>query len=77
MPIRHFVPFALSALLAAAILTSDARAQQPATGPWGTAATQTYIDAARSRTLAACQDRGIELPADFLAWIDGDKILRS
>lgn len=77
MPIRHFVPFALSALLAAAILTSDARAQQPATGPWGTAATQAYIDAARSRTLAACQDRGIELPADFLAWIDGDKILRS
>jgi len=35
---------------------------------------EVHLDAVRARTLAACADRGIELPADFLAWIDADPI---
>ena len=41
---------------------------------WGEAADH-QVAAARERTLAACRERQIELPADFLAWIDGDRQL--
>ena len=37
---------------------------------------EAYLDAARARTLDACRAKGLELPADFLAWIDGDPVLR-
>ena len=37
---------------------------------------EAYLDAARTRTLDACRAKGLELPADFLAWIDGDPVLR-
>ena len=36
---------------------------------WGEAADH-QVAAARERTLAACRERQIELPADFLAWIE-------
>ena len=36
-----------------------------------------HIVDARKRTLAACHERGIELPPDFLAWIDGDPRLKA
>jgi hypothetical protein len=39
--------------------------------------TGSYINAARERTLDAAKARGIELPSDFLAWIDGDSIVRN
>lgn len=35
------------------------------------------IDAARDRTLAQCRDVGLALPADFLAWVDGDPLRRA
>ena len=35
-------------------------------------ATATQVAEARERTLAACRQQQIELPADFLAWVDGD-----
>ena len=36
-----------------------------------------YLAQAKSRTLDALQERSIKLPADFLAWIDGDPIVRA
>jgi hypothetical protein len=39
--------------------------------------TGSYINAARERTLDAAKAKGIELPSDFLAWIDGDSIVRN
>jgi hypothetical protein len=36
-----------------------------------------YLKDARERTLAACKENGIELPAGFLAWIDGDPLVRA
>jgi hypothetical protein len=36
-----------------------------------------YLDAARARTLAACTAKGLTLPADFLAWIDSDPVVRA
>ncbi|MDG1898454.1 MAG: hypothetical protein P8I74_01175, partial [Phycisphaerales bacterium] len=36
-----------------------------------------HVEDARRRTLAACRDRGIELPPDFLAWIDADESLQA
>ena len=44
---------------------------------WSRADLNTYIDLAREQTLNACAERGIELPKDFLAWIDGDPIVRA
>ena len=35
------------------------------------------ITDARTRTLAACRERGIDLPTDFIAWVDGDPMLKS
>ena len=31
-----------------------------------------YLVDARKQTLATCRERGLELPPDFLAWIDRD-----
>ena len=39
--------------------------------------TESYLGAARDRTLEAANARGIALPKDFLAWIDGDAIVRT
>ena len=36
-----------------------------------------HIAAARARTLAACAERGIEMPREFLAWIDSDPSLKA
>ncbi|MCA8951189.1 MAG: hypothetical protein KDE27_16905 [Planctomycetes bacterium] len=36
-----------------------------------------HLDDARDRVLAACREQGLELPADFLSWIDGDPLLRA
>lgn len=36
-----------------------------------------YVIKARSQALATCRERGIELPRDFVAWIDGDPMLKA
>ena len=36
-----------------------------------------HIADARAKSLETCRDRGIELPADFLDWIDGDPLLQA
>ena len=66
--------FALVAWLA---VIAIARAVQGA----GNEAWQDRIDRhlllQRDRTLQACNQRGITLPADFVAWIDGDPVRRA
>ncbi|MBL9119759.1 MAG: hypothetical protein JNL80_07590 [Phycisphaerae bacterium] len=37
---------------------------------------ESHVAAVRQRTLDACTAKGISLPSDFLAWIDGDSLLR-
>jgi hypothetical protein len=59
----------------AANVTSIA-APAPAPDAWH-ARIDRHLSAARERALAACAAKGIELPADFLAWIDGDPVLRA
>ena len=44
---------------------------------WDAPAIAAHLDGAKARALAACAERGIELPADFLAWIDGDATVRA
>lgn len=39
--------------------------------------TRAYLDEAESRTRAALRERRIELPADFLAWVDGTPVVRA
>jgi hypothetical protein len=39
--------------------------------------TTRHLVEARDRTLAACRERGIDLPGDFIAWIDGDPIVKA
>ena len=36
-----------------------------------------HVADAREQSLATCRDRGIELPPDFLAWIDEDPMLKA
>ena len=36
-----------------------------------------YLVDARKQTLATCRERGLELPPDFLAWIDRDPVRRA
>ena len=38
---------------------------------------ETYLEAARARTIETCAARGIELPPGFLAWIDADPVRRT
>ncbi len=43
---------------------------------WGDRIERQLVSA-REGALAACRERGIELPEDFLAWIDGDPVRRA
>jgi hypothetical protein len=52
-----------------------AAAVAPASTTWSSR-TEAYIDAARNRTLEAAEAKGIELPRDFLARVDGDPVVR-
>ncbi|MEY3142729.1 MAG: hypothetical protein RLY21_1222 [Planctomycetota bacterium] len=61
-------PFALIQPVASAAVA-------PASTTWSSR-TEAYIDAARNRTLEAAEAKGIELPRDYLAWIDGDPVVR-
>ncbi|MBM4098500.1 MAG: hypothetical protein FJ260_00870 [Planctomycetes bacterium] len=61
------------AALAFAMLALAAAAAPPS---WD-ARLSRFVDAARRRTLDACESRGIRLPKDFLDWIDRDPVLRT
>jgi hypothetical protein len=67
----------------AAFALPPASAESPARAAMADAAaswsnrTEAYLDAARERTLDAAEERGIALPREFLAWIDGDAIVRT
>ncbi len=71
------VPAALSLLLAVALSCAPAKAQQPASSISWSNAVDSHLTAARDRVLAQCKDKGIELPKDFVAWVDSDSIVRT
>lgn len=77
MRTRLPVGAAAAQVLAASVLFSLAvTAQGPAANDWRARIAE-HVDSARERTLAACKAKGLELPADFVAWIDGDPQLRT
>jgi hypothetical protein len=79
---RPTLAHGLARILAITVPIGALAAAMPAATPTaaGSAAWESRIDqyvaAARKRTLDACKAKGIALPADFLAWIDGDPVLR-
>ncbi|MBL8725328.1 MAG: hypothetical protein JNK49_14875 [Planctomycetes bacterium] len=55
--------------------TAVAAQTQPSVSlPWTQAAIEQFVQGQRERTLAAVASRGLELPADFVAWIDRDPV---
>jgi hypothetical protein len=66
-----FLQMATAAMLACAVVAHDARADE-----WGDRI-ERHLLGARQRALDACKERSIELPGDFLAWIDGDPVVRA
>ena len=42
---------------------------------WSPEVKAAYLRSARSRTLAACTAKGIQLPQDFIDWIDADPLI--
>ncbi len=67
----------LRILLVAAVAAVASHAQKPTTPTTWDARIEKHLTDARARTLDACKAKGIALPADFLAWIDGDPLLRA
>ena len=58
-------------------LVQPAVAAAVASGSSWSSRTDSYLEAARARTLDAAKAKGIELPRDFLAWIDRDPVVRT
>ncbi|MEY2746197.1 MAG: hypothetical protein RL112_1239, partial [Planctomycetota bacterium] len=59
---------------------AEARAAALAPPPANAAAkkrAKAHVEAARARTLAELSSKGIELPRDFLQWVDGDPLVRA
>ena len=77
MPLRAQGAGALRLVAALLLGTAQLVAQQPAPADFFARLAASHVDTARARTLQACADRGIALPADFVAWIDADPILRT
>lgn len=69
----------LLAATAAVALVPLARSQDGSwqQAPWRTESIDAFLSEARARTLADLKSRGLSLPADFLAWIDDDAIVRA
>lgn len=63
-------------LASAVLLVSSLVAQAPAADAWH-ARIAAHVEEARTAALAVAKQRQLELPADFLAWIDGDPQLRT
>ena len=70
------VSAALSLLLAAAPCLL-AQAQQPSASIAWAGVVDAHVATMRERTLAQCKEKGIELPKDFLAWVDSDPIVHT
>lgn len=70
--IRHHTSGLGIAICAAISTATLASAQQ-----WDRAAIDAHVAAARARTLAACKHKGIDLPSDFLTWVDSDPVRRA
>lgn len=77
----------LAATISSSVLCFAAQHAPPTASPrveaaaserpsWSDAAIDAYVASARTDALARCASLGIALPADFLAWIDGDRMLR-
>lgn len=80
----HAVPALLAALVGIAAAPLPQAPEGDPTGPAGPAGPEfgkhtidAFLAAARTRALDACKQKGLALPADFLAWIDGDPLLRA
>lgn len=58
-------------MFACAAVANEARADE-----WGDRI-ERHLAAAKQRALEACKERSIELPGDFLAWVDGDPVVRA
>lgn len=65
---KKLLALALAAVMALVVRTSFAENFSPRVEP--------YIASARARTIEALHERKIELPADFLAWVDKTPIVR-
>ncbi len=80
-----FAPRTIAALLAFALslaatppVAPIANAPQTTTAKsWTASRVNTYLEAARSRTLDGLRERGIVLPPEYLAWVDGNPIVRA
>ncbi len=75
---RNYSSLLWSLLAVAPLLTERAPAQLERSGPqakWDRAAIDAFVEASRTRTLATCEQKGIAVPADFIAWIDSDPLL--
>ncbi len=68
--------FVLALTTATPFVASQTPLAPPTPADWN-ARIAAHVEAARTRTLAACTEKGIALPADFLQWIDGDPLRRA
>ncbi|MBK9386138.1 MAG: hypothetical protein IPN34_15100 [Planctomycetes bacterium] len=75
MPSRPTLPATSAALLLCLGLAAPAIAQSPSSDL--AARRAAHIEVARERTLAACKEKGLALPPAFLAWVDGDPLVRA
>lgn len=68
------MPSLSSRFVACFAFAAAAAAQAPTAAADWPARIAAHLDAARGRTLAACRERALELPTDFLAWVDADPL---
>lgn len=64
-------------LILSPLLVLGATVAQSAADAFDARAIAAHIEASRTRALAACDERGIALPQEFLAWIDADPVRRA
>ena len=72
----HFACRATALALTFTTVAAWSRAQAP-TAIDANARIAAHVEAARMRTLAACEAKGLTLPPDFLAFVDGDPLVRT
>ena len=70
---KKFLALAVAALVAFAVRPSLASPTSDSFSP----KVEPYLAEARARTLDALRERKIELPADFLAWVDKTPVVRT
>ena len=70
-------PAPASLSLLCVVLLAGGLPGQQAPGTGFAAILDTHVATMRERTLAQCAQKGIELPKDFVAWVDSDPIVRT